>query len=438
LENRQRKMKFAAPRGTKDILPEEAAGWRWLEEVFVRQCYLYGFREIRTPIFEETELFSRSVGEETEIVTKQMYIFTDQGGRKLALRPEGTAGVVRAYLEGGLAAKGGVQRLFYFGPFFRYERPQKGRFRQFHQAGVEVFGAASPQIDVEVIALAMDFLKALGLEERAHGNAPLLKINSTGCKECRRAYRDALREALAPVVDKLCGWCQERYQGNTLRILDEKRPDCRRYFSNLPSILDYLCDGCKQHFTDLRSQLDLLRIPYEVDSAIVRGLDYYTRTVFEINQPGLGAQDALIGGGRYDDLVEEFGGKPTPAVGWAAGVERIMAALQAKEEPKPAARIVLARPRYAVYVTCADEQGRKFAPIFLAGLREMGTAAVSAPSDRSLKAQMREAGRLGFRYVAILGGDEVATGTVTLRDMHTGVQEKVPQGGVTERLRENG
>ncbi len=414
-------MKFSAPRGTKDILPDEATAWRWLEEAFVRQCYLYGFREIRTPIFEVAELYSRSTGEESEIVKKQMYTFVDQGGRNIALRPEGTPGVVRAYLESGLAAQGGVQRLFYFGPFFRYERPQKGRFRQFHQAGVEVFGSANPQTDAEVIALALDFLKALGLE------GGKLKVNSTGCKDCRRIYQDALRAALAPVVDKLCNWCQERYQGNTLRILDEKRPDCRQYFGNLPSILDYLDEGCKEHFAALRSQLDLLKIPYEVDSNIVRGLDYYSRTVFEISQPGLGAQDAIIGGGRYDYLVEEFGGKPTPAVGWAMGVERILSALG---DTIPSC----VRPKQDIYVATAGQVADQSTSTLLMELRKEGLSVLNDPLARSLKTQMKEAARLGCRWVILIGEDELAAGTVTLRDMETGEQQSVKREDLVAKL----
>jgi len=415
-------MKFSAPRGTKDILPEEAAAWRRLEEVFVRQCYLYGFREIRLPIFEEAELYSRSTGEETEIVTKQMYLFTDRGGRNLALRPEGTPGVVRAYLQSGLANQGGVWRLFYFGPFFRYERPQAGRFRQFHQAGVEFFGAASPQADVEVIALAMDFLKALGLE------GAKLRINSTGCKACKPAYQEALRKALAPVVDKLCEWCQERYKGNTLRILDEKRPDCRRYFGDLPSILDHLCEGCREHFDGLRSQLNLLKISYEADSGIVRGLDYYTRTVFEINQPGIGAQDALVGGGRYDNMVEEFGGKPTPAVGWAAGIERILAATEAKRE-------MAAKAEPVIYIASAGDDVAGSAGL-VQELRSAGLPVVNDPLGRSLSTQMKDAARQGCRWVVLIGDDEIATGTVTLRDMESGEQQRVKREELAQKLKQ--
>jgi histidyl-tRNA synthetase len=407
-------MKFSAPRGTKDILPEEAAAWRQLEEAFRRQCGLYGFSEIRTPIFEEAELYLRSTGEETEIVTKQMYLFSDLGGRKLALRPEGTPGVVRAYLQSGLADKGGVSRLFYVGPFFRYERPQAGRFRQFHQAGVEVFGSDSPQVDAEVIALMMDFLKALGLE------GAKLKINSTGCKQCRPVYQQALRDALAPVVNDLCEWCQERYKGNTLRILDEKRPECRKLFGNLPSILDHLDEGCKAHFEGVLKQLDLLGIAYEVDANIVRGLDYYTRTVFEVSHSALGAQDALGGGGRYDDLVEQFGGKPTPAVGWAGGVERILTAALANEA-------TVFKTQAPLYLALAGEDAAGIVPRLLKELRAAGLAVVNDPLGRSLKAQMKEASRLGSPWVIMLGEEEIASGAVTLRNMASGEQQKINQ-----------
>lgn len=415
-------MKFSAPRGTKDILPEEAARWQWLEAQFREQCRLYGFQEIRTPLFEETELFARSTGEETEIVTKQMYTFTDRGGRSLTLRPEGTPGVVRAYLQSGMADKGGVQRLFYFGPFFRYERPQAGRFRQFHQAGVEVFGTDGPQMDAEVIALLLDFLKSLGIE------GAVLKINSTGCKVCREAYREALRKALAPVLDQLCEWCQERYKGNTLRILDEKRPSCRALFGELPSILDYLDEGCKEHFAGLRAQLDLLKIPYEIDPKIVRGLDYYTRTVFEVSQPGIGAQDALGGGGRYDNMVEEFGGKPTPAVGWAAGVDRILGALEANN------RIGLQQEQ-PVYVATAMQQNGDAIICLIKELRQAGISAINNPLGRNLKAQMKDAARLGSAWVVIIGEDELANGTAILRNMENGEQQIVQREELVQKLR---
>lgn len=416
-------MKFSAPRGTKDILPEEAAKWHWLESTFREQCRLYGFGEIRTPIFEETELFLRSIGEETEVVNKQMYTFTDRGDRSLTLRPEGTAGVVRAYLQNGLAEQGGVQRLFYIGPFFRYERPQAGRFRQFHQAGIELFGSDDSQADVEVISLAVYFLESLGLE------GAKLRINSMGCKECRAAYREALRKALAPVVDKLCDWCKERYAGNTLRILDEKRPECRQYFKDLPSIQDYLDENCKAHFAKVLAGLDLLKIQYEVDPGIVRGLDYYTRTVFEFNQPGIGAQDALGGGGRYDGLVEEFGGKPTPAVGFGLGLERVLAAVGEKA-PLPAHEKAL------VYVAFAVEARAKLATTLLAELRAASIAAISDLLGRSLKAQMKEAARLNCRFVILIGEDELAADSVTLRDMVSGEQQCVKRGEVVAKLKQ--
>lgn len=415
-------MRFSAPRGTKDILPEEAARWQWLEAKFREQCRLYGFGEIRTPTFEETELFARGTGEETEIVTKQMYTFSDRGDRSLTLRPEGTPGVVRAYLQGGLADAGGVHRLFYFGPFFRYERPQAGRYRQFHQCGVEVFGAENPQVDAEVIALFIDFLNSIGIE------GATLKLNSMGCKDCRARYRDVLREALAPVVDHLCEWCQERYKGNTLRILDEKRPSCRALFGDLPSILDYLDEGCRKHFDTVRQQLDLLGIPYELDPQIVRGLDYYTRTVFEVKHPDLGAQDALGGGGRYDDLVEIFGGKPTPAVGWASGIERLLNALEARGKGAESGK----GPNFIALI---GHDPDSVVPALLHDLRQAGIAVVNDPLGRSMKAQMKEAARLGSRWTIIIGEDELASGTVTLRNMDTGEQERIKREELIEKLK---
>jgi histidyl-tRNA synthetase len=423
-------MKFSAPRGTKDILPEEAARWQWLEANFREQCRRYGFGEIRTPIFEETELFARGTGEETEIVTKQMYTFNDRGDRSLTLRPEGTPGVVRAYLQNGLADQGGVHRLFYFGPFFRYERPQAGRFRQFHQAGVEVFGAPGPDIDAEVIALFVSFIEALGIKGWN------LKINSMGCTACRARYREALRAALAPVVGQLCDWCQERYKGNTLRILDEKRPSCKALLGELPSILDYLDDECRAHFDGLRSQLDILGIPYEIDSRVVRGLDYYTRTVFEAYQPGIGAQDALGGGGRYDGLVELFGGKPTPGMGWAAGVERL---LTATEQVQQAQRTPLESKKQVVFVTGEGPAATKFVPHILFGLREIGTAAVSAPLDKNLKSQLKAASRAGSKFVVLTtgpGGEQFEGQTFAIKDMDSGKQELVNEAEVPAKVQE--
>jgi len=429
-------MKFSAPRGTKDILPEEAARWQWLEAQFREQCRLYGFQEIRTPLFEETELFARSTGEETEIVTKQMYTFTDRGGRSLTLRPEGTPGVVRAYLQSGMADKGGVQRLFYFGPFFRYERPQAGRFRQFHQAGVEVFGTGGPQMDAEVIALLLDFLKSLGIE------GAVLKINSTGCKVCREVYREALRKALAPVLDQLCEWCQERYKGNTLRILDEKRPSCRALFGELPSILDYLDEGCKEHFAGLRAQLDLLEIPYEIDSKIVRGLDYYSRTVFEVSQPGIGAQDALGGGGRYDNMMEEFGGKPTPAVGWAAGVDRIMGALFDQKKNKDVEEFLLQIRRHhayslspKVFIVNIGLEARRYILPLLNALHNAQISAIDDPLGRSPKTQMKEAAQRNCRWAVIIGENESRQGIVKLHDMESGSESDINRDNLAQELR---
>jgi histidyl-tRNA synthetase len=354
-----------------------------------------------------------------------MYTFTDRGERSLTLRPEGTPGVVRAYIQSGLADRDRVQRLYYFGPFFRYERPQAGRFRQFHQAGVEAFGEEGPQIDASIILLASEFLKALGI------TGSKLKINSTGCSKCRPTYWQALRDALAPVVNHLCDWCQERYKTNALRILDEKRPKCRELMGELPSILDYLDEPCKKHFITLREYLDFQHLPHEVDPSIVRGLDYYTRTVFEISQPGIGAQDALIGGGRYDNMVEEFGGRPTPAIGWAGGVERILLAAEtAKSSMSPF--------KASVYVAIAQEISRNnIGPRLIASLLNAHIPARGGFVGQDLKSQMKEADRMGCGWAVIVKASDMLNETAGLRDMVTGQQgDSIPMRQLVDKLLE--
>ena len=313
-------MPFAAPRGTQDILPEDVRRWQWLEETFRRLCAVYGYGEIRTPVFEATELFTRSVGEETDIVSKQMYTFKSRGGDSLTLRPEGTAPAVRAAIQHNLLGQGGVVKLYYAGPIFRYEKPQKGRYRQFHQVGVEAFGSPGPQLDAEMLAFARDLLAAVGITNVS------LELNSVGCPQCRPRYRDALRNALAGARSELCPDCTRRYEANPLRILDCKVERCRELSADVPVILDVLCDDCKAHLQGVEHGLQALDVPYTINPHIVRGLDYYTRTAFEFIAGGLGAQDTVLAGGRYDGLVEELGGPPTPAIGFAAGMERLLLA----------------------------------------------------------------------------------------------------------------
>lgn len=409
--------RLSAPRGTTDILPAEARRWAGLEsamrEVFAR----YGYGEIRTPIFEHTELFARGIGEDTDVVEKEMYSFEDRGERSLTLRPEGTAGAVRAYLERRLDTEPQPVKLWYAGPMFRYERPQAGRARQFHQLGAECIGTEDPAADVEVIAMVAALFRRLGLTKYE------LHLNSIGCPECRPAYVRKLRAALEPVRGSLCKSCQDRFERNTLRVLDCKRESCRELTKNAPVILDSLCRDCDGHFAQVRRYLDELAIPYVINTRLVRGLDYYTRTVFEFLSPHLGAQDALGGGGRYDGLVETLGGPPTPAVGFAAGMERILLAAEGTLRGEAAA--------LDAYVATLGDAGRRVGVVLAERLRRAGLRAELDYMGRSLKAQMRQANRLGAKTVLIIGDDEAKAGTVQLRDMESGDERTV---GVDEAV----
>lgn len=417
--------KYHRPKGTADVLPDKIPEWVFAEGVFRNVCARFGYGEIRTPMFEQTELFVRSVGETTDIVGKEMYTFEDRGGRSLTLRPEGTAGVVRAYLENGLMgqAEGRVTKLFYIGPAFRYERPQAGRLRQHHQAGVEAIGSLDPALDADVIDLFMTFFREVGLVECK------LMLNSVGCPVCRPKYREALKASLQAVLPELCGDCQTRFETNPLRILDCKRPKCRELTANAPGSVDYLCDECGKHFEQVQGYLAALEIPFELNPRLVRGLDYYTKTAFEIVHTGLGAQDSICGGGRYDGLVEQCGGKPTPAVGGAAGVERLLIARQHLGLPVPE------DDGKKVFVATVGEQGRPAGLQLLGRLRAAGIRADTDFADRSLKAQLRRADKEGFSHVAIVGEDELSRGVVTLRRLADGKQEEVKLEQAVDMLR---
>lgn len=409
-----------APRGTTDILPADARRWSVLERALRDVCDLYGYGEIRTPIFEHTELFARGIGSGTDIVEKEMYTFEDRGERSLTLRPEGTAGAVRAYLERRLDAEAQPVKLYYSGPMFRYERPQAGRTRQFHQLGVECIGSADPAADVEVIAVLVALFRRLGLTEYE------IQLNSIGCPDCRPAYVQKLKQALEPVRDSLCKSCQDRFERNTLRLLDCKRESCRELTKDVPLILDSLCGPCEDHFQQVRGYLDEVGIEYTINQRLVRGLDYYTRTVFEFVSPELGAQDALGGGGRYDVLVETLGGPPTPAVGFAAGMERILLAASLEDE-------AAAAPVDTYVVTLGDE-GRRAGVVLAERLRAEGFRTELDYMGRSLRAQMRQANRVGAKKVLIIGDDEAAAGTVQLRDMQSGEERTVGRGEVIHVL----
>jgi histidyl-tRNA synthetase len=410
--------KYKAPRGTQDVLPEVSWRWQRVEAAFRDICRRYGYGEIRTPIFEDTQLFVHGTGEGTEIVNKQMYSFDDRGGRSLTLRPEGTPPVVRAYLEHGLAS-GGVQKFHYIAPIFRYERPQAGRYRQHTQLGVEAIGAPGPDIDAEVIALFHDFLTEIGLE------GAVTHASSIGCRNCRPALSGALRAFFKPKLDDLCDFCQARYETNPLRILDCKVPADVEARVGAPSALDHICDECRAHFDAVVALLTELDIPHEVDPTIVRGLDYYARTTFEVVHPSLGAQDVVMGGGRYDGLAEALGGPATPGIGFGSGLERLLLVLgEDGSSPGP-----------DVYVAAASDEARGAAFTLVLELRRAGLSVEVDYTGRALRAQMREANRLGARTAALIGEDEVAAGTVTLRDMATGEQESVPAGQVVERIK---
>lgn len=411
-------MQFQAPRGTNDFLPDQAEALQKVEETFRGLCRLYGYREIRTPVFEQAELFARATGESTDIVTKEMYVFEDRGGRQLALRPEGTPPVVRAYLQHRLFGKGGLWKFFYVGPIFRYERPQAGRYRQHTQLGVEAIGSADPRLDAEVIDLSLSLLSAVGLSDFS------LDINSIGCPNCRPAYRAALLEHCLERREALCADCLSRLRINPLRALDCKVETCREALSTAPEMLSFLCQECRTHFDSLQKGLKALGHAYQIQPRLVRGLDYYTKTVFEISSSSLGAQKQLSGGGRYDGLVEECGGPPTPGVGFGAGLERIalVGATSANQETP------------SVFVAAAGEGERDAVFSAVATLRKRGVAAKMDFGGTGLGGQLKQADRLGCHFAVIIGEDELSSGMLTLRDMRTGEQRRLPLERIIEEV----
>jgi len=402
-------MKYSRPRGTQDIIPPETSKWRHVEEVFTSVFESCGYKGIRTPIFEMTELFERAVGEDTDIITKEMYTFSDRGGRSLTLRPENTASVVRAYLENGMHRLGGIIRLYYGGPMFRYEKPQAGRFRQFHQVGVEAIGSRNALVDVEIMDIVLAALEKLGFKGLS------VKINSVGCSKCRPVYRKKLRSALQDLVGELCNDCSGRLDKNPLRIFDCKR--CVDIKARLPEITAHLCGECSEHFDRVTAGLQKLGRLFDRDPLLVRGLDYYTKTTFEIIHTSLGAQNALCGGGRYDDLIEECGGPPTPAVGFSAGLERIISVLP-KESTEAAS--LAGSPEF--YVVCADDQSSIRALEIARILRRTG-GTVADLSLRSMKKQMRGAEKTGARFAVIVQNDP--PGSVQCRDLAAREQQEL-------------
>ncbi len=405
-----------APKGTQDLLPRQAAGWQKVEAVLRAQAELRGFGELRTPVFEHTELFQRSVGETTDVVQKEMYTFTDKGGRSVTLRPEGTAGAVRALLEHAAYNEGLPQKYYYFTSCYRYEKPQAGRLREFHQFGVELFGPGEPAADAQVILMGGAIFRALGVKGLS------LHLNSIGCPACRAEYHKALHAYFSARAAELCETCRGRLERNPMRILDCKNPDCGRIAAGAPRMTDYLCADCRTHFERVQEYLRAAGMEFTVDPSLVRGLDYYTRTVFEFISTDLGAQSTVLGGGRYDGLVEEMGGKQTPALGFAMGLERLMMVLQAQG-------VALPGPRPSdVYLACADEEAKACAVRLAEMLCAHGVAADYDACGRSLKAQMKYAGKSGARAVIVLGGDELRTGVVQVKDMATGGQQPAELG----------
>lgn len=411
-------MLTGAPRGTKDILPGMVNGWRYVEQIIREACREFNYQEIRTPIFEHTELFQRGIGDGTDVVDKEMYTFTDRSGRSLTLRPENTASVVRSFVENKLYAEPMPLKVFYIGPMFRYDRPQAGRMRQFHQFGVEALGSESPVVDAEVIMLALTVLKKLGLKDLK------LKINSVGCPKCRPQHRKLLQDYFRPHLSELCEDCQSRFDRSPLRILDCKVDADKPFMAGAPKITDSLCDECKEHFETVKKLLTEAGVEYEVDSNLVRGLDYYTKTAFEIQYSPLGAQSTVGGGGRYDGLVEELGGPSTPGVGFAMGLERILLALE-KQNLLPETKEAV-----DVFAVIPDEGGVADAFRVVTALRNQGLVCDMNLVPRSMKAQMKQANREQAKFALIFGEEERSRGAVTVRNMADSSQEEVCFGAL--------
>lgn len=415
-------MSIQRPKGTQDLLPGVVEKWQDLEQHIRTICREYGYEEIRTPIFEATELFQRGVGETTDIVNKEMYTFLDKGDRSVTLRPEGTASVCRAYVENKLYGGQLPVKLFYMGPMFRYERPQAGRFRQFHQFGVEVLGADKPIVDAEVITLVWDLYTRLGLKGLE------VHVNSVGCPTCRAEHRTKLQEFLAPRREQLCKDCQDRFERNPMRILDCKNPTCQEITQGAPTTLDTLCPDCSEHFEELKELLTAAGVHFKVDPRLVRGLDYYRKTAFEVLVENIGAQSAICGGGRYDGLVEQVGGPQTPGIGFAMGMERVLAALQASNP------LVRTMKKEFVRFVALGEEAQKKCFTFVSQLRRNRIPASIDLLGRSLKAQLKTADKVQARYAAIVGEDEMNREVVILRDLTLGEQSELPFADVEKEL----
>ena len=415
-------MRIQAIRGVKDIMPDEIEKWRWVEnkanQVFTR----YGFKEIRLPIFEKTKLFSRGIGETTDIVEKEMYTFEDRGGEKVTLRPEGTASVVRAFIEHKMYTTQTVQKFYYLGPMFRYERPQAGRFRQFYQIGVEAMGSHNPSIDAEVMIMLMEFFNVLGLNQFE------LQINSLGCNKCRPEYRETLKKSITNHLTDLCKNCNTRYQKNPLRVLDCKIERDIEIASGLPKITEYICNKCKCHFEKVQALLRETQIPYSINSNLVRGLDYYTHTAFEVTSRELGAQNAISGGGRYNTLVEEFEGPPTPCFGFALGLERLISLI-------PFDKMESIETNPDVFVVALGEEAKLKVFNLVHQLRSGGISVERDYDGGSIKSQMRKANRSASSFALIIGENEIKSGNYQLKNMQDGKQSNITADSCVEEIK---
>ena len=416
-------MLIKAPKGTKDILPSEVYKWQYIEKKISELCENFGYKEIRLPVFEHTELFQRGVGDTTDIVQTEMYTFQDKGGRSITLRPEGTAGVVRSYIENGMASLAMPIKLYYNITAYRYENVQKGRYREFHQFGVECFGSKGPMVDVEIISMLSMFLDRLGIK------GVELNINSIGCPKCRGEYNKKLLEYFKPNLDNLCTTCKGRYERNPLRIIDCKEEKCKVYTKDAPALLDNLCEECKSHFEGVKEGLENLGIKYNIDKNIVRGLDYYTKTVFEFVSNNIGAQGTVCGGGRYDGLIAECGGADTPGIGFAIEIERLLMVMenQGIEIPQPKA--------IDVYIATIGENAQKFAQKLVYKIRQEGFSAETDLMGRSVKAQMKYADKLGAVYSLVIGDNEVKSNKAVLKNMLTGEAKDISLDTLIERLK---
>lgn len=414
-----------APRGTHDILPSETYRWHAVEDQIKKICLEFGYKEIRTPMFESTELFERGVGDTTDVVQKEMYTFLDKGGRSITLKPEGTSPIVRSFVENSIYANPQPTKLYYLYPCFRYEKPQAGRLREFHQFGIEVFGSHAAAIDAEVVSLAMTLLSRLGV------SGVELNINSIGCPVCRKDYNEKLKDYFRPRLGELCETCRERFEKNPLRILDCKIDNCKEIAKDAPMLLDNICDDCSTHFESLKKYLEIMEIPYNVDATIVRGLDYYTKTVFEIISKNEGSEGTICGGGRYDGLVAEIGGPEMPGVGFGMGLERLLMVLESigklpENEENP-----------EIFLANIGDAADMYVQKLVLELRQEGIMAERDYGQRSLKAQMKYANKLGTRFSAVIGDDDIAKGAFNVKNMETGESEEVSKEQLSSYLKSN-